>query len=134
MPLAVCLHPFNRSVAQPGSASHWGCGGRRFKSSRSDQIPVSCSLMKSRKPLQATTCEGFFVSYVKQRKSPTNHSVKNGSLHRAQFGCIGRSRKGRAFYVSVRYGHPRYALPHTHYVPTHCLAVVHGYTRDLGAA
>ena len=31
-----------RSVAQPGSASHWGCGGRRFKSCRSDQ-PMSVS-------------------------------------------------------------------------------------------
>ncbi len=28
----------SRSVAQPGSAPQWGCGGRRFKSSRSDQI------------------------------------------------------------------------------------------------
>ena len=27
-----------RDVAQPGSASHWGCGGRRFESSRPDQI------------------------------------------------------------------------------------------------
>ena len=27
-----------RSVAQPGSAPHWGCGGRRFKSSRSDHF------------------------------------------------------------------------------------------------
>ena len=27
----------SRSVAQPGSASHWGCGGRRFESCRSDQ-------------------------------------------------------------------------------------------------
>src|SRR3546814_4325399 len=26
-----------RGVAQPGSASHWGCGGRRFESSRPDQ-------------------------------------------------------------------------------------------------
>ena len=26
-----------RDVAQPGSASHWGCGGRRFESSRPDQ-------------------------------------------------------------------------------------------------
>src|SRR3546814_9295626 len=25
-----------RSVAQPGSAPHWGCGGRGFKSRRSD--------------------------------------------------------------------------------------------------
>ena len=28
----------NRGVAQSGSASHWGCGGRRFKSGRPDQI------------------------------------------------------------------------------------------------
>ena len=27
----------DRDVAQPGSASHWGCGGRRFESSRPDQ-------------------------------------------------------------------------------------------------
>ena len=27
-----------RGVAQPGSAPHWGCGGRRFKSSRPDQF------------------------------------------------------------------------------------------------
>ena len=41
------LHPFaiahrcpvhGRDVAQPGSASHWGCGGRWFESSRPDQI------------------------------------------------------------------------------------------------
>ena len=25
-----------RDVAQPGSAPHWGCGGRRFKSGRPD--------------------------------------------------------------------------------------------------
>jgi hypothetical protein len=30
--------PRRRSVAQPGSASHWGCGGRGFKSRRSDQF------------------------------------------------------------------------------------------------
>src|SRR4028119_2162853 len=27
---------FGRGVAQPGSASHWGCGGRWFESSRPD--------------------------------------------------------------------------------------------------
>ena len=27
-----------RDVAQPGSASHWGCGGRRFESCRPDQF------------------------------------------------------------------------------------------------
>ena len=30
--------PQSRSVAQPGSAPAWGAGGRRFKSSRSDQL------------------------------------------------------------------------------------------------
>ena len=28
----------NRSVAQPGSAPQWGCGGREFESPRSDHI------------------------------------------------------------------------------------------------
>ena len=27
-----------RGVAQSGSAPHWGCGGRRFKSCRPDQV------------------------------------------------------------------------------------------------
>jgi hypothetical protein len=27
----------NRGVAQPGSALHWGCSGRKFKSCRPDQ-------------------------------------------------------------------------------------------------
>jgi hypothetical protein len=31
------MHPHGRSVAQPGSASVWGTGGRGFKSRRSDQ-------------------------------------------------------------------------------------------------
>src|SRR6187549_3766142 len=29
-------HNGSRGVAQPGSASHWGCGGRWFESSRPD--------------------------------------------------------------------------------------------------
>ncbi len=29
---------FSRSVAQPGSASRWGCEGRGFKSRRSDHF------------------------------------------------------------------------------------------------
>ena len=32
------VRSLGRGVAQPGSASHWGCGGRRFESSRPDQI------------------------------------------------------------------------------------------------
>ena len=35
------LHPSQRSVAQPGSASGLGPEGREFKSLRSDQIPLS---------------------------------------------------------------------------------------------
>src|SRR5690348_8303306 len=31
------MPPPSRGVAQPGSASHWGCGGRWFESSRPDQ-------------------------------------------------------------------------------------------------
>ncbi len=34
---ASMCRPSGRDVAQPGSASHWGCGGRRFESSRPDQ-------------------------------------------------------------------------------------------------
>lgn len=34
LPIGASL---GRDVAQPGSASHWGCGGRRFESSRPDQ-------------------------------------------------------------------------------------------------
>lgn len=32
------MRSLGRDVAQPGSASHWGCGGRRFESSRPDQF------------------------------------------------------------------------------------------------
>ncbi len=35
----ITLH---RGVAQPGSAPAWGAGGRRFESSRPDQIIVNC--------------------------------------------------------------------------------------------
>src|SRR4051812_21550842 len=31
----------SRGVAQPGSASHWGCGGRWFESSRPDHFKES---------------------------------------------------------------------------------------------
>jgi hypothetical protein len=29
-----------RGVAQPGSAPQWGCGGRKFESSRPDQFSI----------------------------------------------------------------------------------------------
>ena len=31
------IYYFFRDVAQPGSALHWGCSGRRFKSGHPDQ-------------------------------------------------------------------------------------------------
>ena len=36
-----------RGVAQPGSALHWGCSGRRFKSCRPDQIIKKASLAEA---------------------------------------------------------------------------------------
>ena len=36
-----------RGVAQSGSAPHWGCGGRRFKSGHPDQILIHISLITS---------------------------------------------------------------------------------------
>ena len=36
---------FFRDVAQSGSALHWGCSGRRFKSGHPDQIFIN--LLKS---------------------------------------------------------------------------------------
>ena len=34
---------FNRGVAQSGSALHWGCSGRGFKSRRPDQLFIPYS-------------------------------------------------------------------------------------------
>ena len=34
----ICYTHHRRGVAQPGSAPAWGAGGRRFKSSRPDQL------------------------------------------------------------------------------------------------
>src|SRR3982751_7065504 len=39
-----------RGVAQPGSASHWGCGGRWFESSRPDQHSIGKSLASHDQP------------------------------------------------------------------------------------
>ena len=36
--LVINNNPDRRGVAQPGSARAWGARGRRFKSSRPDQI------------------------------------------------------------------------------------------------
>ena len=35
---SMLLESNHRGVAQSGSAPHWGCGGRRFKSCRPDQF------------------------------------------------------------------------------------------------
>ena len=37
----IAYSPPRRSVAQSGSAPHWGCGGRGFESRRSDHLTVS---------------------------------------------------------------------------------------------
>ena len=36
--LIASKHHDHRDVAQPGSAPHWGCGGRRFKSGHPDHL------------------------------------------------------------------------------------------------
>src|SRR5437870_13273476 len=58
-PPAPCLEwwpcldaPASRGVAQPGSASHWGCGGRWFESSRPD--PHSFNGKSAAKDVQPT--------------------------------------------------------------------------------
>jgi hypothetical protein len=38
-----------RGVAQSGSAPHWGCGGRRFKSCRPDQVFIIVASLYRRK-------------------------------------------------------------------------------------
>ena len=45
-----------RGVAQPGSAPRWGCGGRRFESSRPDHDHLSFSFIASA-PLKTTEQE-----------------------------------------------------------------------------
>src|SRR5690606_20366433 len=41
----------DRGVAQLGSAPHWGCGGRRFKSCRPDQLFELFAPLDSRPPI-----------------------------------------------------------------------------------
>ncbi len=38
---SLIYNPVHRGVAQPGSALVWGTSGRRFKSSRPDQLDSS---------------------------------------------------------------------------------------------
>ena len=46
----------NRGVAQSGSAPHWGCGGRRFKSCRPDQFSVSGRIVAVAESRRGTSC------------------------------------------------------------------------------
>ena len=40
--IILCEYNGVRDVAQPGSALHWGCSGRRFKSGHPDQLKIQC--------------------------------------------------------------------------------------------
>lgn len=63
-----------RDVAQPGSASHWGCGGRRFESSRPDQLFSEKSNDLSEwlePPVMLCARHKFAVSY----KPSTNNDI-----------------------------------------------------------
>ena len=44
-----------RGVAQSGSAPHWGCGGRRFKSCRPDQIFIIVDRLYRQKSVLETS-------------------------------------------------------------------------------
>ncbi len=68
------MRPLGRSVAQPGSASVWGTGGRGFESRRSDQFACArrrhCTskiAMTRFTPLPAIGHRGKF--FTLQRKS-----------------------------------------------------------------
>ena len=38
--LYITFYEATRDVAQPGSALHWGCSGRRFKSGHPDHLLI----------------------------------------------------------------------------------------------
>ena len=59
-----------RDVAQPGSASHWGCGGRRFESSRPDQFFRDLAEISQSKDHFST---GFSTGKFFTRSLPNNH-------------------------------------------------------------
>ena len=48
------MPPAGRGVAQPGSASHWGCGGRWFESSRPDHHSLNRKVSSPRCPAHPT--------------------------------------------------------------------------------
>src|SRR3982750_1519811 len=50
-----------RGVAQPGSASHWGCGGRWFESSRPDHRN-SCAIRGIGQRTRPSPSKGIFSS------------------------------------------------------------------------
>ena len=55
-PEGICPQNWYRNVAQPGSASAWGAGGRRFKSSRSDHslLPAEGRAIRNDRPARDT--------------------------------------------------------------------------------
>ena len=63
-----------RDVAQPGSALHWGCRGRRFKSCRPDLNP---------KQLVASTCGELFLVWCERVTGTT--TPDSGGSNRQHF-------------------------------------------------
>ena len=61
--------PSVRGVAQSGSAPHWGCGGRRFKSCRPDHffpLPKPFKTVRRQVPrgLGRCICNGYILGVV----------------------------------------------------------------------
>ena len=67
------MRGLSRGVAQPGSAPQWGCGGRRFKSSRPDH--------QTTKP----PFGGFFVCCYRAGFEPEKeiHKIAGSDFERA---------------------------------------------------
>src|SRR5215212_7446328 len=56
-----------RGVAQPGSASHWGCGGRWFESSRPDHYFTGPQVERAAecRPSSLVSCERGSRAFAK---------------------------------------------------------------------
>jgi hypothetical protein len=92
--------PSGRDVAQPGSASHWGCGGRRFESSRPDQLfqmlSTSSSVFRRGKNRLPWCAGGANLRNKAKRFAPNcNEGLKRQRI---------RSRTQRSFRAEVTTG------------------------------
>ena len=54
----------NRGVAQPGSALHWGCSGRKFKSCRPDQYLPSKTNTYGKSRVLHSLANSLFTQYL----------------------------------------------------------------------